>query len=188
MTYHLDKFVELIEKTGHKARAIKNGEVVKGTEKELQKSIIQYANSLGYKAINEDILRIEIPYHQPLMDVVVEIDGYLHGAELKIMNVEEHTYAFRFFEGLGQALAYSLNGVDYSWLVHYLVEPLPPIPTGRASPLERIFQTFGIKQIGYLLVDPVGLKRTLKPAEPIKYDAQSAEIRKKIERMLRLAR
>jgi len=188
MALHLktiDKFIRLIEETSHRAYAYttKGGRPkrIKKAERDLQESIIRYARSIGYRAINEDILRVKMPYHQPLMDVIVEIDGCLHAVELKIMNLER----FRFFEGLDQALAYSLNGIDYSWLVHYLAEPLTtPIMTKWASPIERIFQTFGIKQIGYLLVDPLGLRCRLEPTEPIKHNGQNEELRQRIDRML----
>jgi hypothetical protein len=178
-----NKFVRLIEET--KPYAMRGLRHANWRERDLQECIIRYARKLGYRAIHEDILKVDMPHHQPLMDVVVEIDSYLHAAELKIMDIEK----FQYFEGLDQALAYSLNGVDYSWLVHYLTSlSLPFIPNVAkwASPIEHIFITLGIKQIGYLLVDSGGLKCMLKPTKPIEHNDQSKELRQRIDRMLRL--
>jgi len=187
----IDKFIMLIEETKNKAFSAK-------TERELQKSIVEHAKKLGYRAIYEDILRITLPYHQPLMDIVVEIGDYLHAAELKVMNIKN----FKPFEGLDQVLAYSLNGVDYSWLIHYVTFPLNTSSIRSTdfirfarylkstsifhTPVENVLRTLRIKQIGYMLIGAVGVRCIFKPIEPIEYD-QNIKMRQEIKRILYLA-
>lgn len=181
----VDKFVKLIEETSHKAYVIKGGGPVKSVERKLQEYIIMRARSLGYRAFCEDILKIWV-HNQPLIDVVVDIDGYLHAAELKIMDVKK----FQYFEGLSQVLAYSLYGVDFLWLIHYLTGSLLGLDAAKWSKwfsLEDIFQVFGIKQVGYLLIDTTGLKFKITPTEPIKHSEHGKELRKKLEEILMLS-
>lgn len=185
----VERFVQLIEEVCQRGYRIRYGEFVgKGREKALQELIVECARGRGYRAISEDVMRVRLPYHQPLMDVLVEVDGYLHGLELKIMRSKN----FQFFSGLEQALAYSLNGVDYIWLIHYIVDMLDEFTLAKyglspfalagygsrfPTPIERMLRILRITQMGFLLVDSYGIRCKIKPREPVEHDELGRKLR-----------
>lgn len=110
-------------------------------EWKIRSKLLEAAESFGYRALDEDQLRAVTPRLLVLMDFVVNIGGVVHGVELKRVSVSEYGF-FSFFNGLGQTIAYLLNGVDYAWLVHYVpaIGRAKEVVLGQAKLVEEILE------------------------------------------------
>lgn len=53
---------------------------------------------------------------QPGIDLIVQYDGYLHGVEVKLATEKNN---FVFYRGIDEAIAHSVYGVDFGWIIHF---------------------------------------------------------------------
>jgi len=146
----IDSFVRLIVDSCHrivKARII--------DERLVRRVIINDAKNRGYKVADEDDVRKVLWPIGPFMDVVIEIDNELHAAELKVIR-KEALFGLS-LNGWEQTLLYTLNGIDYAWLVQYYVKGgLLSLKSGQFNALtliEKTLDIYGIQHIGLLALD-----------------------------------